>query len=105
MGKKMTYDDVLADAVYSILEMLRIKHEAVIIKKFKTSDVLLMDYEQLGEMVKLIKKVQTDYETLVKEKFKELKNQYLSEDNYDPSGETKKTTKKIKDYNGELKLF
>lgn len=96
MGKKLTYDDVLAEAVYSVLEILRIKHEKVIITKFKTSDVLTMDNKELGDMVDIITK-DFGYMEMVNNKFIELRNQYLLEDNYDPSGETKNEKPKVND--------
>lgn len=87
MGKKLTYEDVLAESVYSILEVLRLKHEKKIIKKCQTSDVLTMGTKQLGDMMDIITG-DSEYQKMVEKKFSELRTKYISEDNYDPSGET-----------------
>lgn len=104
MSKKLTYDDVLSEAVYSILEVLRVKHEEAIIEKCKTSDVLTMDTNQLGEMMEIITG-DPGYNEMVGKKFLELRRQYLAEENYDPSGETTIMQEKTKDYDGELVLY
>lgn len=88
MGKKLTYEDVLAEAVYTVLETLRIKHEKAILKKFQTSDVLTMDNKELSDMMEMITKNQTEYIESVKRTFNTLKNKYSDEGIYDPSGET-----------------
>ena len=88
MGKKLTYDDVLSEAVYSVLETLRVKHEEAIIKKFKTSDVLVLDNKQLGDMMDIITDDQRGYLVMVNGKFTELRSKYLSEGIYDPLSET-----------------
>lgn len=104
MGKKLTYDDVLSEAVYSVLEVLRVKHEEMIIEKLKTSDVLTMDAHQLDAMM-LIITGDEGYKEMVEKKFLELRRKYLAEGIYDPSGETIQTVQRIEDYTGELNLF
>jgi len=87
MGKKLTYEDVLAEAVYTVLESLRVKHEKAILKKFQTSDVLTMDREELSDMMEMITQNQTEYIQGVQRVFYTLKNKYVDEGIYDPSGE------------------
>lgn len=87
MGKKLTYEDVLSEAVYSILEVLRVKHEKAIIEECGTSDVLIMDTKQLGGMMDIITG-DSQYQQMVNAKFLKLRTKYISEDNYDPTGET-----------------
>jgi outer membrane protein assembly factor BamA len=94
MGKKLTYDDVLSEAVYSVLETLRVKHEKAIIKELKTSNVLIMDTNQLGEMMHIITE-DVGYREMVNKKFLELRAQYLAGGNYDPSSETIKEQPKV----------
>lgn len=104
MGKKLTYDDVLSEAVYSILEVLRVKHEEAIFKKLDTTDVLTMDAHQLDEMMQIITGDE-GYKEMVEKKFLELRRHYLADGTYDPSGETIQTVQRIEDYTGELRLF
>lgn len=92
----MTYDDVLAEAVYSILEVLRVKHEKAIIEECGTSDVLTMDTKQLGGMMDIITG-DSQYQQMVNTKFLKLRTKYISEDNYDPSGETTTERQKVND--------
>jgi hypothetical protein len=102
VGKKLTYDDVLAEAVYSVLETLRVKHQEKIIEKMGTSDVLVMGNEQRGEMVELITQDRSVYMQMVKLTFDELRDKYLKEDMYDSSGETLKKVPYIKDEDIEI---
>lgn len=105
MGKQLTYDDVLAEAVYSVLETLRIKNQEKIIEEIGTSDVLVMDNNELGSMVLTITSSNPQYLGIIDLKFKELKQKYLLGGVYDSSGETINEIPKVKNHEGEVYLF